>query len=64
MISKETENRIIELCNSGMCIRHIAKELNLSDSPVERVLKENGLKDNVRLAHRLCNSIKSDKLIE
>ena len=44
MISKETENKIIELCNSGMCIRHIAKELNLSDSPVERVLKENGLK--------------------
>lgn len=44
MISKETENKIIELCNGGMCIRHIAKELNLSDSPVERVLKENGLK--------------------
>ena len=44
MISKETENKIIELCNSGMCIRHIAKELNLSDGPVKRVLKENGLK--------------------
>ena len=43
MISKETENKIIELCNSGICIRHIAKELNLSDGPVKRVLKENGL---------------------
>ncbi len=43
MINKETENKIIELCNSGMCIRHIAKELNLSDGPVKRVLKENGL---------------------
>ncbi|MBR3277712.1 MAG: helix-turn-helix domain-containing protein, partial [Lachnospiraceae bacterium] len=41
MISKETENKIIELCNSGICIRHIAKELNLSDGPVKRVLKEN-----------------------
>ena len=44
MINKATENRIVELCNSGMCIRHIAKELNLSDGPVKRVLKENGLK--------------------
>lgn len=44
MISKETECRIIALCNSGMCIRHTAKELNLSDGPVKRVLKENGLK--------------------
>lgn len=44
MIDKATEKRIVELCKGGMCIRHIAKELGISDGPVRRVLKENGMK--------------------
>lgn len=43
MISKQTEDKIIELCKEGLCVAHIAKQLGISKGPVKRVLEENRL---------------------